>query len=80
MKSDNCGAKCPILKGVHQTARSPNDLQIQGGNLQRLFTGLVGTDVWSRHKKFKVSNPSGHPSAGLRCRSKNIKILNKIQL
>ena len=30
VKSGNCRAKCPILKGVHQTARSPNDLQIQG--------------------------------------------------
>ena len=24
------GSKCPILKGVHQTARSPNGLSIQG--------------------------------------------------
>ena len=30
VKSGNCRANCPILKGVHQTARSPNDLQIWG--------------------------------------------------
>ena len=30
VKSGNYRAKCPILKGVHQPARSPDDLQIQG--------------------------------------------------
>ena len=28
VKSGNCRAKCPILKGAHQTARSPNDIDI----------------------------------------------------
>ena len=31
------GSKCPILKGVHQTARSPNGVWIQGGILQGRF-------------------------------------------
>ena len=31
------GSKCPILKRVHQTARSPNGLWIQGGILQGRF-------------------------------------------
>ena len=37
MNYGNCRAKCPILQGVHQTARSPNNLQIQGWNFQGLF-------------------------------------------
>ena len=31
------GPKCPILKGVHQTARSPNGLYIQDWIIQRRF-------------------------------------------
>ena len=45
------GPKCPILKGVHQTARSPNGLYIQDWIIQRRFqydrnTYLSSYKVW----------------------------------
>ena len=43
------GPKCPILKGVHQTARSPNGLYIQDWIIQRRFQydrAICSYKVW----------------------------------
>ena len=49
------GSKCPILKRVHQTARSPNGLSIQDWIIQRRFQCDRAIKLWS----YKVSPYAG---------------------
>ena len=49
------GSKCPILKGVHQTARSPNGLKIQDWIIQRRFQCYRAINLCS----YKVSPYAG---------------------